>query len=271
MPAGGAGWVDGAVVFDSHCHLTDLPDPEGALAAARAVGVTGLLTCGYDSTSNRAVLALRARHPGLPCALGLHPWYADQALAPLLALVVEARPTAVGELGLDLWERPPRVPLARQIEVLEAQLEVAERLRLPVTLHCRRALGELLGVLRRFPNVRGALHAAAGTMRQLRPFLELGFRIGVGGAVTWPRAERARRLAAELPLDAILLETDAPSLRLQGVAPSEGRPAHLPQILTVLASLRGESAEQLERVTDDNARDLFGSVGAASLGLGGGA
>ncbi len=255
-------------MFDSHCHLTDLPDPEGALREAVAAGVRSLLTCGYDGGSNAAVQALRRAHPRLPCALGLHPWQASAPVEPVLALIERERPTAVGEIGLDLWGSPPPAVLARQIEVLEAQLDVAARLGLPVTLHHRHALGELLPVLRRFPRVRGALHACSASPEQLRPFLELGHYVGLGGTVTRPGASRARRLARGLPLEAILLETDAPAIGLEGIRPGAVRPAHLPRVLAAVAELRGEPPDRVEAATDANAAALFGPEALASLGGG---
>ncbi|HOU92700.1 MAG TPA: TatD family hydrolase [Polyangiaceae bacterium] len=254
-------------MFDSHCHLTDLPDPAGALREAVAAGVGSVLTCGYDARANAAVRALRRAHPRLPWALGLHPWHAAEAIEPVLALLQQERPTAVGEIGLDLGPEPPPPPLARQIEVLEAQLDAADRLRLPVTLHHRRALGELLPVLRRFPRVRGALHACSGSPEQVRPFLDLGYLAGIGGAVTRPGAARVRRLARALPLDAILLETDAPAIGLEGIRPPAVRPAHLPRVLAALAELREDSRDRVEEATDANAAALFGP-GALAAPLG---
>ncbi|MBN2196863.1 MAG: TatD family hydrolase [Polyangiaceae bacterium] len=245
-------------MFDSHCHLTDLPDGEAAIRQARDAGVASVLTCGYDMTSNNAVLALSRRHPGLPHALGLHPWHATDEIEPILFLLERERPTAVGEIGLDLWGDPPPAPLPRQLAVLEAQLEVADRLQLPISVHSRRALPELLPVLRRFPRVRGALHACSGSHEQVRPFLDLGYLVGVSGAITRPHAVRLRRLARALPLDAILLETDAPAVGLEGIWPPHVRPAHLPQVLAALAEVRGESPERVESATDANAVALYG-------------
>jgi TatD DNase family protein len=252
-------------LFDTHCHLTDIEDPDAALAAAQAAGVGSLLTCGYHGESNQAVCELRQRHPGLPIALGLHPWFADEPVAPVLRVIERQRPVAVGEAGLDLWADPPPAARERQLEVLEAQLELATRLALPVTLHSRKAVAELLGVLRNHPEVRGALHAFSGSYEQARSFVDLGYFIGVGGAVTRGRAKRVRRCAAALPLDAILLETDAPAIGLDGVEPPHVRPAHLPRVAAALAELRGEHVEQIEQQTDANAIRLYGPRAAMAL------
>lgn len=244
-------------MFDSHCHLTDLEAPDEALYAAEHAGVTGMLTCGYDSDSNGLVCGLSDRYPTLPYAIGLHPWFANQDVEPVLRLIERRRPTAVGEAGLDLWGDPPCHPLDRQILVLEAQLDIAVRLGVPVTLHSRKALDALLPVLRNHPGVRGALHAFSGSFEQVRPFLDLGFFIGVGGAITRSRAKRVRRCASCLPLDRILLETDAPAIGMDGFEPPHVRPAHLPLVCRALADLRGVDPRTIETATDQNARQLF--------------
>jgi TatD DNase family protein len=247
-------------VFDAHCHLTDLEDPIGAMLAAQAAGVRSMLTCGYDAGSNRAVTGLVERVADLPFALGLHPWNADQDVRLAIALVERLRPAAVGEIGLDLWGDPPVHPLARQLEVLEAQLDLAARLDLPVTLHSRKAVDPLLAALRHHPGVRGAMHAFSGSREQLDALLELGLYVGVGGAVTRQRARRVRRNAVAAPLERVLLETDAPAIGMDVVEPPHVRPAHLVRVAEVLAALRGIDPSELERRTDDNAVRLFGPI-----------
>ncbi|MFW5740547.1 MAG: TatD family hydrolase [Myxococcota bacterium] len=249
-------------MFDSHCHITDLEAPDEALQAARRAGVRSLLTCGYDEPSNSLVCALSDRHPDLPYAIGLHPWYADQPVEPVLQRIRERmrgerRPTAVGEAGLDLWGKEPCHPLELQQTALEAQLQLAVELDLPVTLHSRKAAGALLPILRNHPRVRGALHAYSGSYEQLRPLLDLGMYVGIGGAVTRSRAKRVRRCAAAVPLDCILLETDAPAIGMDIVEPPHVRPAHLPRVRDALAELRQIDPLELEAVVDDNAKRLF--------------
>lgn len=245
-------------MFDSHCHVTDIEQPRAVVQQALSSGVQALLTCGYHAESNAAVLALAATYDRLPFALGLHPWYADEPVEPVLALIERSAPTAIGEAGLDLWPGPSMPALSRQVLVLEAQLDLAERLNLPVTLHSRKAVPELLAVLGNHPRVRGALHAFSGSYEQARPFLDRGWYVGLGGAVTRPRARRLRRLAQALPLDRILLETDAPAIGLEGIEPPHVRPAHLPKVLQAIAELRQMAPEELEAHTDANAERLFG-------------
>jgi len=245
-------------VFDSHCHLTDIDDPVAAFLHAQAAGVRSMLTCGYDPSSNAGVLALRSRVPDLPIALGLHPWYANLEVAPILEQIERERPDVVGELGLDLWGDPPSIPLAQQMLVLEAQLELAKKLDLPVTVHSRKAIDPLLAAIRNHPGVRGALHAFSGSLEQLRPFLDAGFYIGIGGAITRDRAKRLHKLAKTVPLDRVVVETDAPAIGMDVVEPPHVRPAHLPHVIRALAKLRDIEPSELEALTDENAARLFG-------------
>lgn len=246
-------------VFDSHCHLTDLEDPAGALIQAQAAGVRSVLTCGYSAQSNLAVIELRTRAAGLPIALGLHPWNAHEDIDAVIALIEREQPDVVGEIGLDLWGEVPVHPPKRQLEVLEAQLQLSVRLGRAVTLHSRKAIDLLLCALRNHPGVRGALHAFGGSMEQLRPFLELGLYLGVGGAVTRSRARRLQRVAAQVPLDRLLIETDAPAIGMDIVQPPDVRPAHLPRVAQALAALRAMDVEELAARTDENAVRLFGA------------
>lgn len=247
-------------MFDSHCHLTDIEEADEAIAAATAAGVGGMLTCGYDEVSNQAVCDLATRHPRLRFALGLHPWHAGDDIDVVLHRIEEFHPHAVGEAGLDLWGEVPCHPLTRQSMVLEAQLDLAVRLDLPVTLHSRKAVDVLLAIVRNHPRVRGALHAYSGSYEQVRPFLDLGYYVGVGGAVTRGRAKRVRRCATAIPLDRIVIETDAPAIGMDGVEPPHVRPAHLRNVLGALADLRAMDRDEVEAVTDANARRLFGDA-----------
>lgn len=247
-------------MFDSHCHLTDLADPDKAIAQARAAGVTRMLTCGYHRRSNEQVLALHQRHPDLDFALGLHPWHADEPVEAVVELIETHRPTAIGEIGLDVWNKSAPHGIERQTHVLEVLLELAARLSLPVSLHCRKALHLLLPILRRFPTVRGVLHAFSGSVEQAQPFIEQGFLIGVGGAITRWRASRIRACARRLCADHIVLETDAPAIPMENVRPMEVCPHHLPLVRDALAELQGTTPQHIEQVTDRNACAVFGAV-----------
>ncbi|MBN1608413.1 MAG: TatD family hydrolase [Polyangiaceae bacterium] len=244
-------------MFDSHCHPTDTDDAWDVVQQAYRAGVA-LLCCGYNADANEQVRRLRARWCTLPIALGLHPWFASEAIEPVLELIEHERPTAIGEVGLDLSGEVDERALARQREVLEAQLDLAARLELPVTAHSRRAAPALLEVARNHSRVRGALHAYGGSFEQLVPFLRLGWFVGVGGAVTRPNARRVRRCASRVPLDRVLLETDSPAIGMHGLESNQVRPVHVRRVAESLAELRGVEVESLVAQTDSNARELFG-------------
>ncbi len=253
-------------MFDSHCHLTDIDDPDAVITQASLAGVSGMLTCGYHEASNRSVLELSTRWRGLSIAIGLHPWYAHQPLEPVLELIERHRPAAVGECGLEGTLGPEMPGLVRQRQVFLAQLDLARSLDMPVTVHSRRAGAEVLACLLDFPGLRGALHAFSGSIQQLRPLVERGWMIGLTGAVTRPNARRVRELARGLPLRSLLLETDAPAIGLEGVPAGLVRPQHLVLVAEAVAACRGLSASEIIQATSQNARELFGEAALGMVG-----
>lgn len=278
-------------MFDSHCHVTDIDSPREVLAESKRRGVTSLLCCGYNRASNAAVLRLREEVSTLPIALGLHPWFATErassdegeasatyrdagaecvsasCLDPVLQLIRRERPVAIGECGLDGNDRDPAIPpLSAQLPVFEAQLDLAQTMGLPVTLHSRKAVHELLAMLDHFPRVRGVLHAYSGSVEQVRPLLERGWMVGIGGAMTRTGASRLRRMAARLELSQVVLETDAPAIGLEGVRPPHVRPYHVVEVARAFALLRGLEFEQVVALTDENASRMFGPTATIPIG-----
>jgi TatD DNase family protein len=199
----------------------------------------------------------------------LHPWFVSEALEPTLDLISAGHLTAVGEVGLDLWGDVDAEALNRQRRVLDAQLHLATRLGLPVTLHSRRAAQPLLEVVKNHGGLRGALHAYSGSFEQLAPFLKLGFFLGVGGAVTRSRARRVRDCAARAPLDQILLETDAPAIGMDGLEPAAVRPEHVVRVAQSVAAVRHVDLSTVVEQTDRNAERLYGAAVTAALNRGG--
>ncbi|HMA97640.1 MAG TPA: TatD family hydrolase, partial [Polyangiaceae bacterium] len=205
---------------------------------------------------------------GLPISLGLHPWYVNEPWSEIAAVVLRERPTAVGECGLDGEDRDPNIPpLESQRSVFEQQLDLAEQLSLPVTVHSRKAVNDVVELAAHFPRVRGVLHAFSGSLEQIRPLLERGWMVGVGGAVTRPGARRIRKLATQVDLSMLLLETDAPAIGLEGVRPPLVRPHHLLAVARALAELRGLDTEEVASITDANARRMFGDSALIPLAV----
>ncbi len=247
-------------LVDTHCHLTFPPladDLGGVLGRAREKGVTKIIVPAYDLSSWDAVEQL-ADHVSIFPALGLHPWMAEEQIDydVLERRLHASGAVAVGEIGLDF--ELDAVNRDRQLRVLEQQLQIAAALNLPVLLHCRGAFEELLQVLDRFsPPLRGVLHAFSRGTELAARFIDAGLHLAFGGAVTRPRALRARRSAARVPIDRFLLETDAPSIGLDGMPPQEVEPRHVADIAAALAEIRDVPEKEIARSTTANAKELF--------------
>lgn len=261
--------------IDSHCHLDALEfdvDRAAVLARARQAGVLQMVLPGVAATQWRSLQAL-AQSCQQPYALGIHPLYVAQAQpadldtlkACLQAHLADPLLVAVGEIGLDFGV--PGVDRAQQQFFYQAQLALARHFDLPVILHGRRAVDALLMGLRQ-TRVRGGMaHAFNGSHEQAQAFLACGFKLGFGGAMTFERALQIRRLAQQLPLSALVLETDAPDIppqwlyrtaaqRAQGES-SRNEPAELPRMAACLAHLRGLSLSDLAQATSFNVRQAL--------------
>ncbi len=254
-------------LIDTHCHLNMPPlsdDTGGVLSRAAERGVTQVVVPAYDEATWPEVAAL-AEKPHVFGAYGLHPWVAHEVTPGgpwadfadrLAAQLAKYRPVAIGEIGLDT--KTEECSLAEQLPVLAAQLALAADLDLPVILHCRGAFEELLTAVNKYGGkLRGVLHAYSRGPELAERFIAAGLLIAFGGAVTRDRAKRVRQAAARLPLDKIVLETDAPSIGLDGVLPTDTEPGHVRDIAEAVAVIRNEPLETIAEVTTANACRLF--------------
>jgi len=250
-------------LVDTHCHLFKQPLLDAAgevLERAAADGVGQVVVPCYDRDSWPLVAQLAKEHEGVFAAYGVHPWTADRSFSPdrlreLLGWGRSAWVMAVGEVGLD-YAVPGSDP-ARQRTVLDAQLDLALEHDLPVILHCREAADDLEAMVRERPGLRGVVHGFSRGPELAQRFVELGLFVGIGPLVTRQGAHRVRKVAAELPLKQMLLETDGPKAAPAGHAEGEGEPAHVLHVVEALAELRGEDPEQIASQTTANARALF--------------
>ena len=265
--------------IDTHCHL-DAPEfgPDHAQAeSARArAALSGVHLCVIPAVmrANFDTVRVLAHRLGDAYALGVHPLCVPQALesdlqALDLALTehrADSRLVAVGEIGLDFFVPALCEPAMRERQTwfYREQLKLARKHHLPVILHVRRSADVLLKHLRELPAGGGIAHAFNGSEQQARAFLDLGFKLGFGGTSTFEAAQKIRRLAASLPLSALVLETDSPDIppqwlyttaaeRAAGQSQGVNTPAELPRIGQVLADLRGMPAEDLAEATSANA------------------
>lgn len=245
-------------LFDSHCHLdVEAFDADRAdvLAAARAVGVRNLLIPAIQRHSWPGLWQLCAGDAHLHPAIGLHPVlladHQHQDIAALEAFIETQRPVAIGEIGLDYQVR--ELDRDRQHYFLEQQLALAEREQLPVILHVRKAHDPMLQTLRRFTLVGGICHAFNGSLQQAQRYIDLGFKLGFGGMLTFDNARHLHALAAGVPLDAIVLETDAPDMPGAAHRYQRNSPAYLPEAAARLAQLRNQPVQQIATATTANA------------------
>jgi TatD DNase family protein len=246
------------VLIDTHCHL-DAAEFDGdrvaVIDAARLAGVGGFLVPAVGTMNFDGVAALTAANPDCRHAFGIHPMYVAQAreahLDVLRQRLTNGSAVAVGEIGLDGFVPDGDMPL--QQHYFEAQLKLAREFDLPVLLHIRRAQDEILRSLRRHPVRGGIAHAFNGSRQQAEFFIKLGFKLGFGGAMTYSGSRRIRELAANLPLSAIVLETDAPDIPPAWCSGRRNDPENLARFARELADLRGMTVEEVIAATGRNA------------------
>lgn len=252
--------------IDTHCHLDagEFAGEEVDIAArAATLGVDWIVIPAVECNNFKRVASLAQQLPNGVYALGIHPMYVPQAQESDLAVLrdavtaamSDARFVAIGEIGLDFFvPELMQMPLREKQEFFYSeQLKIARDFDLPVLLHVRRAQDALLKYLRRIPVPGGFAHAFNGSAQQAEAFIRMGFKLGFGGAMTFTRALQIRRLAEQLPLDAIVLETDAPDIAPTWLHPGRNSPEQLPRIGATLAALRGMTAAALARATCANA------------------
>jgi TatD DNase family protein len=264
---------------DTHCHLDApefAPDRAAVRDRARAAGVAHCVIPAVEAANFAAVRELAHAH-GDSFGLGIHPMCTPGATDEDLLRLDEAlgaakddpRLVAVGEIGLDYFVAG--LDAQRQELFYREQLAMAHRHGLPVIVHVRRSADALLKHLRRIP-VRGIAHAFNGSAQQAQEFVRLGFKLGFGVTVKYDRAQQVRRLATQLPLDAIVLETDSPDIpphwlyrtadqRAQGEPQGRNEPGELPRIASVLAQLRGIDEEELASACYRNAIEALPKLG----------
>ena len=250
-------------MIDAHCHLDDeqfADDRDAVITRAVDAGVTGMITAGGDIASSQAAVALAEKYAAVYAAVGIHPHhaavYSKTALKAIRALAQHPKVVAIGEIGLD-FHYADGAPREVQERNLNAHLDLAEELGKPVVIHDRDAHSQVLGMLeRRKGRLRGMLHCFSGDLAMARQAIELGYWISLAGNLTFTNARQLQDIVQALPLDRILIETDAPYL-----SPRRGRrnePANVALVAFQLAELLKIERSVVEETTRQNSRILFG-------------
>ena len=262
------------MLYDAHCHL-DFPvfdaDRDQVLQRATLASVTTIVLAATTAATWPRLLSLVESsslpsllpNPQLYACLGLHPLFIDQHQLEDLIQLKETLLTspsiiALGEIGIDLHSPELKAQEAKQWQFFDAQLKLAKELNLPVVIHVRQAMDLVIQRLRRFQLPQGGLlHAFSGSQQQAEQLVKLGFKIGLGGSITYPRANKLRQIAQKLPLTAFLLETDSPDMPLNGFQGQRNEPARVALIAQTLAELRKTSLEELVQGLVNNLHSTF--------------
>lgn len=249
-------------LVDTHCHLDDRAfddDRDAVLERARDSGVEDIVVPAIDAANWVAVRMLCDTRSGVFAAYGLHPLclgaHRPEHLDALRDWIGRERPVAVGECGLDYFVEG--LDRDAQQAIFDTQLRIARDFDLPVIVHARRAVDAVIASLRRIGGLRGVVHSFSGSLQQAEQLWTLGFRLGLGGPVTYPRANRLRRLAVTMPIEHLVLETDAPDQPGAGHQGARNEPCHVLDVARTIAELRGVAVETIADATSRNARDLF--------------
>ncbi|QHJ13502.1 putative metal-dependent hydrolase YjjV [Paraglaciecola mesophila] len=254
-------------MIDSHCHLNFSAfnsDRKQVLQTCTERGVSSLVIPGTQANSWDNLISLCKRSTRLNFALGLHPYFLDdyceshlQQLDELLTLQ-KGHVVAVGEIGLDF---SLSIDSDLQEQVFAAQICLAEQHDLPIIVHHRRSHNALIRILKEkcFGN-GGIIHAFSGSFQEAQTYIELGFKLGVGGIITYPRAKKTRAVIAKVPLTSLVLETDAPDMPINNKQGQRNSPIYLPIILEALQALRCESAEVVKQACWQNTLDILANI-----------
>ena len=264
--------------IDSHCHLdaSEFGDAAALFSGeADAAGVSWIIVPAVERANFETVAHLSATLPSCVYGLGIHPMYVPDASEDDLTLLRgrvqvalnDRRFVAIGEIGLDFFIPELTTPAlrAKQEFFYTEQLKIARDFDLPVILHVRRSQDTLLKYLRRIRVSGGIAHAFNGSQQQAQAFIDLGFVLGFGGAMTFTRALQIRRLAVSLPLSALVLETDAPDISPAWLHPAKNSPAQIPRIAAVLAELRGQSLSEIAQQTTSNVARVLPRLGSLMM------
>lgn len=251
-------------LFDTHAHYNDDAfdqDREELLDALPAAGVGAVVIPGVDAASSRSALALAETRPWLFAAAGIHPEDCAGCTAAdfsaIRDLCREKKVVAIGEIGLDYYwaENPPK---EFQQMVFRRQLELALELALPVIVHDREAHGDSLEIVKEFPGVRGVFHCFSGSPEMAEALIKRGWYLGIDGPITYKNARRAPEVAEVIPLERIVVETDAPYLTPEPFRGKRNDSRYLPYVIEKMARWKGVTPEELTEITFANGKRLFG-------------
>ncbi|HET8941356.1 MAG TPA: TatD family hydrolase [Rudaea sp.] len=249
-------------LIDSHCHLDAVEfdtDRDRVLQRAIDAGITRQIVPAVSAATFDKLRGMCRMHEGLFPAYGLHPLFMTEHrpehITALKQWIDCESPIAVGECGLDFHLE--RTNADSQLHIFREQLQLARDANLPVIVHARKALDQVIVEIRKVHNLRGVVHSFSGSLEQARRLWDIGFCLGIGGPISYDRARRLRGIVANMPLEYLLLETDAPDQPLQGHQGTRNEPAMLIDVCQTVAALRGVEPSEIAAATTRNCEQLF--------------
>ena len=252
------------MLFDTHAHYDDERfngDREALLASMPEKNVGLIVNPGCDVPSSRMAVALTEKYDFLYAAVGIHPEncadFVPEQIDTLRQMAKAPKVVAIGEIGLDYYwaENPPK---ELQQEVLRRQLRLAEELNLPVIIHDRDAHGDTMAIVREFPRVKGVFHCFAGSAEMARELIKMGWMLSFNGAVTFKNAKKAPEVIAAVPLEKLMIETDAPYLTPVPHRGERNDSSYVRLVAEKIAQIKGLAPEEVEKATWENGRRFFG-------------
>lgn len=259
---------DNIQFIDTHCHFDFPPFSEAlteSLETAKQGGITDIIIPAVSQDNFQRIWNLAHEYSQLHAAMGFHPLYLSQFQESHFEKLTDflmrksQKCVAVGEIGLDLYMEDPQ--FERQQILLQRQLKLAKQFDLPVILHSRKTHDQLVAMLRRYEvPAGGVVHGFAGSLSQAESFVKLGYYIGVGGTITYERANKTRQVMAQLPLSCLVFETDAPDMPVSGFQGEPNRPERIQWVFQSLCELRHESPDEIAQQLYNNSRTLFNLI-----------
>lgn len=252
-------------MIDTHCHINDKlykDNPKAYIEDAQKEGVSKFLVVGFDLESSKLAVEIANKFPDCYAAIGIHPSekqdFSDSTINELEKLANNKKVIAIGEIGLDYyWDKDKKIQENQRI-FFKKQIDLANKLELPISIHCREANEECLKILKLNPVKRGGImHCYAGSAEMMNEFIKLGFLLGIGGVVTFKNAQKLKEVAQFVPSNSYVLETDAPYLTPEPFRGHENHSKYLKFVRDQIALLRGISSEQVEKETTENFERVF--------------
>ncbi len=249
------------MIFDSHAHYDDEafePDRESLLSSLPEKGVARAVNCGCDVASSEKALSLSEKFPFIYAAVGIHPENADECddISAIERLAKHNKCVAIGEVGLDYHYTKENKELQKEIFI--AQIELSNRLGLPLIIHEREAYSDCLGILKAHTPKKAVMHCFSGNSESVREVLKLGLYIGVGGTLTFKNNKKTVEMLPNVPLERLLFETDAPYLSPEPVRGKRNDSSNIKYVAERAGLILGKEADELLRITYDNAMKFFG-------------